>query len=162
MAHRERYMERVAPDRWVVKCNLCPKRGDPEEGYGPGKVHFPTARQCHDWWRDHQRTEGHQRLTHARAREIAIDQALTFLIEIESMAPLNGRPMRRVVTLPVGQRYRRTFLKPTFDPERSRTFDEAPDVRRHERVAKKKLRTAMTPEQREAWYAENYVPLWPG
>jgi len=59
MSHRERFMQQVAPGKWVVACRICPKRGAPNSSdpryasYQGGKASFTTPRACHEWWRQH-------------------------------------------------------------------------------------------------------------
>lgn len=48
-----RKMLRTPDGHWVVYCRVCPKRH-------VGKRVFDTARECHDWWREHASTKYHQ------------------------------------------------------------------------------------------------------
>lgn len=130
MPHRERYMQQVAPDRWVVKCNVCPKTGDPFSEYDRGKRIFSSARQCHDWWRWHVETDVHRRRLHPRARELAFDEWFRSVVQYRSLmhdiygddpgvfdvSPWPGPPGRQRRTLPAD-----------FDPEASITWREAED-----------------------------------
>ncbi len=58
MAHSERFMNEVSPDRWIVRCRRCGNRN----------AAFSTARQCHAWWRNHVQTIQHARSTSEAAR----------------------------------------------------------------------------------------------
>ena len=45
-----RQMLQVGDDHWVIRCRICAQ---------PRKMHFTTARECHDWWRSHEATGRH-------------------------------------------------------------------------------------------------------
>lgn len=50
MAHGQRYMQQVAQNQWIVRCKICGSRDVRK---------FTTAKQCHDWWREHAATAKH-------------------------------------------------------------------------------------------------------
>lgn len=145
-------MEQVAPRRWVVKCNLCPKRGSRYHGYLPGKATFSSAKECHDWWRQHEKSEVHERLAHPRARTVAIDQALSLAIELDWIgADQFGHPLpvfTRLLTDGTPHRHRRSpLLGHDFDPENSIVWKDDEDSRPMDRIARKPLAGQMDYEE---------------
>lgn len=69
MAHGPRRMSELKPGLWLVRCQWCPR----------AKAKLPSARDCHEWWQEHEATERHraesdpERRDEARAKR-AIDR----------------------------------------------------------------------------------------
>jgi hypothetical protein len=66
-------MAEVETGVWVVACRFCPKRG---HRFGnPSRRTFSSARECHEWWREHEATDWHRRhldSRHAHDAEAAL------------------------------------------------------------------------------------------
>ena len=64
MHNDHRYMAR-AGDAWVIRCRICPRSRNTRR--------FPTRKQCHDWWREHEANGTHaalvQRVADARDQQ---------------------------------------------------------------------------------------------
>ena len=51
MAHGQRYMQQVAPNQWMIRCKVCGPRGARK---------FSSAKECHNWWREHELSDKHK------------------------------------------------------------------------------------------------------
>mgnify|MGYP000944991420 CR=1 FL=1 len=53
MHHGNRQMVQVGPTHWVIRCKVCHTR----------RQHFESAKDCHDWWRNHTTLPTHAAMT---------------------------------------------------------------------------------------------------
>lgn len=79
MHNGPRQMLQVGEGHWIIRCRLC---------WAPRKMHFATARECHDWWRTHEASGRHgaamQREPDRRRRKREEDALLRLIFPREA------------------------------------------------------------------------------